>query len=300
MTFTVAICTWNRASLLFRTLERFTRVERPKVPWELIVVNNHSTDQTERVLDTFVSRLPLRRVFEGEPGLSHARNAAIRYATGDYVLWTDDDALVDKDWLCAYERAVNRWPDAAVFGGPVRPRFEGTPPVWLAATWRKVGDAFAFRDLSMEPIELDGKKDKVPYGINFVVRMREQRQFPYNPKLGRKHGAGVLGEETEVIQMILASAGSGWWIPDAQVEHWVPKERQTVKYLRSYYALVGRTCYLRQYPLPVPMLWGRPRWVWRQALHAELTYRLARLTGNPHRWQKHLVTASRLWGMCIK
>jgi glycosyltransferase involved in cell wall biosynthesis len=284
--------------LLFQTLERLTCIERPGAPWELIVINNHSTDQTERVLDIFVSRLPLRRVFEAEPGLSHARNAAIRHATGDYVIWTDDDALVDKDWLCAYERAVKRWPDAAVLGGPVRPRFEGTPPVWLADTLQEVGGAFASRELGTEPIELDGR-DKIPYGINFVVRMREQRQFPYDPNLGRKHGAGALGEETAVIRAIFASGGTGWWVPDALVEHWVPKERQSVKYLRSYYALVGRT-YYRQLPPRTPMLWGRPRWVWREVLQAELAYRLARLTGNPHRWQKHLVNASTLWGISSK
>jgi glycosyltransferase involved in cell wall biosynthesis len=301
VTFTVAICTWNRASLLFQTLGRLTRLERPDAPWELIVVNNHSTDQTECVLDAFMSRLPLRRVFEAEAGLSHARNAAIRHATGDYLVWTDDDALVDKDWLCAYERAIKRWPDAAVFGGPVRPRFEGTPPVWLAATWREVPAAFAIRELGTDPVELDGKK-KIPYGINFVVRMREQRQFSYDPNLGRKHGAGLLSEETEVIRAILTSGGTGWWVPDALVEHWIPKKRQSIRYLRSYYALAGRTDYRRHPPPPphTPMLWGRPRWLWRQAVQAELAYRLARLTGNPHHWQKKLVTASRLWGICSK
>jgi glucosyl-dolichyl phosphate glucuronosyltransferase len=293
-TLSVAICTWNRASLLFQTLERLTQIEQPDVPWELIVINNRSTDQTEPVLDGFMSRLPLRRVFEAEPGLSHARNAAIRHAVGDYIVWTDDDALVDKDWLRAYACAVKRWPEVAVFGGPVRPKFEGVPPAWLASTWQRTEGAFAVRDFGKEPIELDGEF-KIPYGINFVVRMREQRQFPYNPKLGRKHGAGALGEETEVIRAILAAGSTGMWVPDALVEHWISKQRQTITYLRSYYVLVGKTYYR---PPRITMLWGLR--VWRKALRAELAYRLARLTGNPHRWVTHLINASTLWGSSLK
>ena len=153
MRLTVAICTWNRASLLGRTLETLVRAKRPRAPWELIVVDNHCTDDTQRVLDRFAGPLPLRPVFEAEPGLSHARNAAIRHATGDYVVWTDDDVLVGEEWLCAYEAAVERWPEAAVFGGPVRARFEGTPPPWLSAIWPDVAAAFATRELGAEPFE---------------------------------------------------------------------------------------------------------------------------------------------------
>src|SRR5947209_7995559 len=135
MKFTVAICTWNRASLLARTLEQLTRVEHPAGAWEVLVVNNDSTDDTERVLDSFADGLPLRRAFEPRAGLSHARNTAVGVATGDYIVWTDDDVLVSAGWLDAYRRAVERWPEAAVFGGPVRPRFEGTPPPWMSASW---------------------------------------------------------------------------------------------------------------------------------------------------------------------
>src|SRR6266481_662849 len=122
VTFTVAICTWNRAASLLQTLRSLTSIDPPNSPWELLVVNNHCTDETEDVLDRLQQELPLRRVFEAKPGVSQARNAAIQHAHGNYIIWTDDDVIVDKDWLCAYERAVNRWPEAAVFGGPVRPK----------------------------------------------------------------------------------------------------------------------------------------------------------------------------------
>src|SRR5690242_2260831 len=137
MTLSVVICTWNRATLLERALTSIASAEPPTVAWEVIVVNNNCTDGTEHVIERFTSRLPIKRVFEPTPGLSNARNAAIAVAQGHYLIWTDDDVLVSADWVIAYERAFKRWPDAAFFGGPIRPCFEGTPPRWLSSSWKE-------------------------------------------------------------------------------------------------------------------------------------------------------------------
>jgi glycosyltransferase involved in cell wall biosynthesis len=294
MRFTVAICTWNRAALLPGLLERLTRVRQPPGGWEVLVVNNNSTDDTERVLEAFEGRLPLRRAFEPQQGLSHARNHAVGQARGDYVVWTDDDVLVDEGWLAAYARAVEQHPLAAFFGGPIRPRFEGTPPSWLSASWREVGDAFAARDLGSEPFELN-VKSKLPYGANYVVRAQEQRRFLYDPALGRRLKGGAVGEETAVIRAILAAGGIGWWVPDASVEHLIPKERQTVRYLRDYYALQGRT-FVKWDGDGGPMFRGRPLRLWGRIIWKELAYARARLSGDPQRWLKPLVAASLLRG----
>lgn len=287
MRLTVAICTWNRAGLLARTLDRLAAVEPPTAAWEALVVDNGSTDGTPAVLDRFASRLPLRRAVEPTLGLSNARNTAVAAAAGDYIVWTDDDVLVDPGWLRAYERAIDRWPDAAVLGGPIRAQFEGTPPTWLRDVLDEVADAFAVRDLGDASSPLDGKA-RFPYGANYVVRTREQRRFLYDSTLGRRGLGGVLGEETAVVRAILSAGALGRWVPDATVSHWVPTERQTVAYLRRYYVLLGRTS---AGPRRIP----RP-WIIRRYLRAECAYRVWRLTGDPHRWIKPMVEASFLWG----
>jgi glycosyltransferase involved in cell wall biosynthesis len=298
MRFTVAVCTWNRAALLRQFLGRLARVSHAPGDWEVLVVNNNCTDDTERVLEAFAGRLPLRRVFEPKQGHSHSRNTAVREARGEYVVWTDDDVLVEADWLAAYARAVEQHPEAAVFGGPIRPRFEGTPPAWLSAAWRDIGAVFAARDLGDEPFELDADGE-LPYGANFVARVREQLLFPYDPALGRQFEGGALGEETAVIRAILAAGGTGWWVPDAAVEHWIIKERQTVRYLRNYYALQGKT-FGKWERYGGPTLLGRPLWLWGRILWTELAYARARLSGDPHRWLKSLVAASFLRGSTRK
>ena len=95
------------------------------VKWELLVVNNRCTDDTDSVIARHQMRLPLRRLFEPEPGLSNARNCAVAAAQGDLMLWTDDDVLIDRDWLEAYVAAASKWPDAGYFGGRIEP---GTNP----------------------------------------------------------------------------------------------------------------------------------------------------------------------------
>ena len=116
MKITVAICTWNRAELLDRTLGEMIGLRVPEgVEWELLVIDNNSTDDTENVVAGFEGRLPVRHVFEPRAGKSHAANTVLREARGDLIVWTDDDVLVDAGWLEAYAHAARDWPDAALF-----------------------------------------------------------------------------------------------------------------------------------------------------------------------------------------
>src|SRR5215218_6626003 len=71
----------------------------PDLSWELIVVNNNSTDETDAVVLSFEHRLPIKLVQERTPGLSYARNRALHAATGEIILWTDDDVIVARDWI---------------------------------------------------------------------------------------------------------------------------------------------------------------------------------------------------------
>ena len=288
--FTVAICTWNRAGLLARTLHHLARARPPAAPWELIVVDNGSTDDTAAVLRRFASRLPLRVVAEPQLGLSRARNAAVVAARGDYVLWTDDDVRVDEHWLVAYEAAVARAPDAAVFGGPIRPEFEASPPAWLLDAWADLSDAFAVRDLGAERLAFDGRDDTMPYGANFSIRAPEQRSARYDPALGRKGLGGRLGEETTLIRSLLEAGATGWWVPEAVVHHWVPRDRMQVSYLRRYFALVGST-----YGPPAARFGERVSLLGALA-RAEWAYRRALLHRDPRRWLRPMIEASLLRG----
>src|SRR5204862_6920845 len=113
----VVICTWNRAGLLDQTLARMRELHVPAgLAWELLVVNNNCTDDTDAVVARHAPHLPLRVVHEPKQGHSNARNRGVAEARGELVLWTDDDVQVDPGWLAALADGAARHPGAAGFG----------------------------------------------------------------------------------------------------------------------------------------------------------------------------------------
>jgi glycosyltransferase involved in cell wall biosynthesis len=263
---TVAICTWNRCEMLRATLQSLTRCTTPPgLSWEVLVVNNNCTDKTDDVAASFSDRLPLRRVFEAAPGLSHARNAAVRAAGGDYVIWTDDDVLVSEAWLSAYLAAFDRRPDAAVFGGPIRPYFEAAPPDWLAHGVAQVAEAYGMRVTPAQEAEIRIESNQFPFGANFSIRTRELKEHPFDTSVGRAPGNSYLGgEEIGVIKAVLASGRSGWWLPDAILDHRIRVEQMTMDYVQKYYVGVGRWMGLSDAKQPCRRLLGYPAWMVRE------------------------------------
>ena len=286
MKLTVAICTWNRAKLLRRTLnslaaQRYTQ----DFDWELLVVNNNCTDETDIIISAFEARLPIRRLHQPVPGLSNARNTAIAAATGEYILWTDDDVVVCPDWLSAYAQAFTTWPDHAVFGGPIRPEFEGKPPKWLLSVWSDVEIAYAIRDIGPAVKELSIVVGHEPFGANFAVKSELQRAHPYDSRLGKspRHPSRV-GEETLVICSILDEGHLGRWVTNAVVHHWVPRSRQSTRHIRNYWKGHGMRCALSEDFSSQPLLLGIPRWMIRARLEYEIRYRMGRVIGVPSKW----------------
>jgi hypothetical protein len=294
MRLTVAICTWNRSDLLRETLEQMTALRVPEgLDWELLVVNNNCTDATDQVLAEFAGRLPLTRIFEPTPGQSNARNTAVRAATGTYVIWTDDDVLVDPDWLAAYVRAFQRWPDASVFGGPIDPWWEGTPPEWLVKAFPLVAGAFAALDLGKEPVPLSAKD--YPFGANMAFRRDAHLAQPYDPNLGLRPGSSMRGDEMAMIRALFASGHTGQWVPDAKVRHFIPKSRQTLGYVQDYFKGSGRLLGRFAKDRGERKLLGRPLWLWRQAVESELRYQARRLFVGSPIWMEDLKWARVSW-----
>jgi glycosyltransferase involved in cell wall biosynthesis len=250
-----------------------------------LVVDNNCTDHTSRVLEDYAERLPLVRAFEPKPGHSNARNRAVATASGDFIVWTDDDVLVDPGWLSGYLGAIEAHPSAVFFGGPVEPWFEDGIPAWLQRTFDQVSNAFAVRDLSAEAFRITGEGGRLPFGANYAIRRDAQERHAYDPDLGRGPDSMKGDEETTVLRALLAEGAEGWWVPEARVRHFIPAERQTVRYLRGYYEGQGEVA-AASGPIPVGRLtWrGRPAWLWKEAAVSELRNRALRLTRPPERW----------------
>jgi glycosyltransferase involved in cell wall biosynthesis len=295
----VIICTRNRAGPLGVLLASLERLKVPAgLTWELLIVDNGSTDTTAAVVEGFTARLPVRYTREDKAGLSNARNHGVAAARGRYICWTDDDVEIDDNWLAAYAAAFKAHPDAALFGGRIYPKLDAPTPPWFAKLLDRwpISDIVAARDFGDAEVPLGFDADRVPWGANFAVRTTEQRRFAYDPNLGVSPDQRRSGEETQMMFQLLGSGATGWWAPASKVFHLYPTRRQTMAYFYDHYFAIGETkAYLdhahrHHYMNRDGANGGRPATLWvrlRMAVNAVL-YRIFRLIGLRLRSLYHL------------
>ena len=151
----VVIPAFNSAHLLAQTLDAIATRARLPQAWELIVVDNNSTDQTRAVVEerTASFPVPLRYVFEGAQGRSHALNAGIRASTAPVLVFTDADVVVDESWLpAAVEPLFERTVDYT--GGPVRPIWGANGRIGWHSTEAICGAPLRFSTTVRSPLSL--------------------------------------------------------------------------------------------------------------------------------------------------
>lgn len=276
--------------MLRQTLEALTRVEVPAgYDWEVLVIQNNCSDDTPSMLEEFATRLPLRALSEPRPGVNYARNAAAHAARGEYVVFTDDDTLPVPQWLAAYAAAFARLPDVDVFGGPIEPHFTSTPPAWLVDVMPEVAAAYG-------RLEARGRGDVLgatfyPFGANMAFPRRVLREYSFDPTLGPKGKSRINGSETELIQRLFSVGRAGRWVEGARVQHCIQPRQMSTDFIRWYFTGQGAAMPSESIP-GTAMLFGRPRWLWREVISSELRFRVGRIRGRPAEWIRDLKRAS--------
>ncbi|HKO02717.1 MAG TPA: glycosyltransferase [Thermoanaerobaculia bacterium] len=236
---TVLICTWNRAALLRETLASLSAMNvTSTVRWEVVIVDNNSTDTTrdvvERAARTFP--VPVRYLFEGRQGKSFAMNAGLRAAAEPIIAFADDDVRVDRDWLASCSAAFRDHPDIDYVGGPVAPIWEAPCPTWFERTGRTLWGTLAILDYGAEPFVFE-ERQKVPLGANFAVRQTLfGKAGDFNPTLGRNGERVLLGQELpEFFARTRRVGARGMYIPGMRVGHHVPAWRLRPEYFRRWW-----------------------------------------------------------------
>jgi glycosyltransferase involved in cell wall biosynthesis len=238
---TVLIATYNRAALLDETLEslRGLRVA-PGRTWNVIVVDNNSSDQTRAVVERHARDFPvsLTYLFEGHQGRSSALNAGIAAADGAVIAMTDDDVRVDEAWLETACAALldNADPSIAYAGGPVTPIWEKDPPDWLDLTRGDLWGTIAIQDHGDRPFVYD-EAQRVPLGANMAAkRTLFDAIGGFRADLGRSSGRLVLGQEVpELLMRARAANMRGLYLPAMRVRHHIPARRLDRTYFRRWW-----------------------------------------------------------------
>ena len=214
------VCTHNRAELLRKALRSVVEQTLRPAQYEIVVVNNASTDETDRV------------VHEARPGLGYARNTGHRAARGEYVAYLDDDAQAAPDWL---EQALRCFgevgPTPVVVGGPILPEYEGAKPGWFKDGYETRSWGSATRLLR------DGESFS---GSNMVWNKRVLREIGgFDTEVGVRGDRLGMGEETLTFWRLWrkCAESSVYYSPTLIVHHWTPRSRMRLIYrLRRAFA----------------------------------------------------------------
>src|SRR5678809_589007 len=237
---TVAVCTWNRVQLLARTLQELTRIHvDASMSWEALGVDSGSTDGTSEFLAACrPGGFRLRWTTEQRPGLSAARNRALAESTSEFILFVDDDVLIDPNLLMVLRDAARRHPEAAAFGGPVEPWFVAEPDPILASAFPALRRGFCGVDVS--PVEMPLAAGQHVVGANMAFRKPHIEGLTFREDLGPRGVATVGGDEMDFQERIRARRGTIVWVPTMRVRHYVDPQRMTLDYLLRFSQDAGR------------------------------------------------------------
>lgn len=293
MKFSIVIATYKRAALLADTLDSLSRL-RPGAPWEVIVVDNNSPDDTRAVVEAAAPSypVPLGYAFEKEQGRSAALNCGFRVASGDIIVTTDDDVRVAPDWLNTIARGLETL-NCDYVGGRVLPVWESQPPNWVPRVNGRLWAVIALLDYGTEPIKF-GRR--VPLGVNMAMRREAiERAGGFDTRIGRKAGT-LLGQEVREWCMRAHAAGlTGYYLPGMVVQHLIPTDRLNKAYFRRWffwrgisramlYAQSGKDMEAPEQTTldfsRVKHVVGVPRYMFRSALVAMKDSLAARLRGD--------------------
>jgi glycosyltransferase involved in cell wall biosynthesis len=215
---TVLIATHNGSGTLPLVLDAHTRLRPPPGGWKLVVVDNGSDDGTAAIAARFVDRLPLHLLHEPRAGKNRALNRGLAAREGDLVVFSDDDALPDRDWLVQLRSAADRLPAYGVFGGPILPHWLAPPTDWIV-DWVRSAPVYGISGAAGD----DGPCDPTRvWGTNMTVRAEWfDRGYRFDERYGPNRSATyAMGGETEfTLRLAIAEQVRCWHCKDALVRH---------------------------------------------------------------------------------
>ena len=226
---TVAIPTYNRADFLRQTLAGIAAQNFPPEHFEVLVIDNNSTDDTRRVVAEFAGGQPAPRyILERRQGLDYARNRALLESRGEVILFGDDDILVQPDWIAqmAEPLLLDGMQRIGAVGGEVIPVFPDGLPEWV----REWHAPLAFRS-DTGPIAAPHS----PMGANVAFPSWLFQQLgPFHTALDRAAGNYFSGGDSEMIRRVRLAGLEVWFAPGAAVKHQMPASRTTFRYARRH------------------------------------------------------------------
>jgi glycosyltransferase involved in cell wall biosynthesis len=264
MRITVILCTYNRCLSLATALNSVAASQVPSsIPWEVLVIDNNSSDRTRDVVEDFSRRNPgrFRYLFEARQGKSFALNRGVREASGDVLAFMDDDVTVEPSWLTKLTAPLqsDRWAGA---GGRVIPLWNANRPKWLFDAGESLAPLVSFN-----AGEQGGKLHEPPFGTNMAFRKKTFEKYgDFRTDMGPRPDSAIRGEDTEFGRRVLNGGEQLYYEPAAVVYHPVTPDRLTKRYFLRWWFDKGRAQVLEFPEHDAHMLAGIPLYLFKRLL----------------------------------
>ncbi len=237
----LVIATFNGADRILPTLESVAAQTLDRPLWNVVVVNNNSSDNTAEVVEKFIAAHPdidMKMVDEPCQGLSVARNRGIDTSDGDYIAIIDDDETASPDLLKTYFDFLDTHPYAVAAGGRILPEYLAARPSWVSKwTERPIAGTLDLgRDIILFP------HDKYFGGGNMALRRTAIEYYGnFNTELGRRGTKLLGGEEKELYMRYYASGEDIYYLPKALIRHRISAEKLTEHYFSALCYRIGQS-----------------------------------------------------------
>jgi glucosyl-dolichyl phosphate glucuronosyltransferase len=238
MNVSVVMSTYNRSSVLGQALQGLLNQDTGGLSYEIVVVDNNSTDNTKQVVESYAQLDPkVRYVFEKKQGVAYGRNTGIEVAQGEYLAFCDDDVVVPPNWIRQMHAALLRYPDADFVGGKVLVRWEVPPPRWIDHRMAPL----ACQDFGDEPFKVSLEYQRCLISANLGVRRRAfERAGLFDPTTQRVGDGIGSTEDFDWELSVWQNGGHGMYVPDVVCSAEVPARRMVKSYHRRWHLGHGK------------------------------------------------------------
>ncbi|MBI1344185.1 MAG: glycosyltransferase [Terrimonas sp.] len=230
----VVICTYNRSAYIEDALESLTSQTLARDQYEILIIDNMSTDATAGICQSFIDRHPgfdIRYYLEPNRGLSYARNRGISESTSPIICYMDDDAEAVPHYLSSLVEFFSAHPEAVGAGGRVVPKYpRGEEPVWMS---RYLNGFIGKVDFGKEIKPFSGKM-KFPAGCNMIYKKSIlEKAGGFNTKLTFR------SDDKFIFYQVLQISRLIYYVPDAKVIHNIDEKRLGISNFRTLFLKTG-------------------------------------------------------------
>lgn len=225
--------TYNRAGYLNKSLETFAKQSLDKNSYEIILVDNNSSDDTKKVFDRFSKRFPGNNwvyYFEPKQGLHYARNRGLLLSKGEIVVFGDDDIEASSQWLESLLLSFDKDEKIGIVGGPITPLWDNKPPDWVYDYGTDdYNGVFAILNYGSKSFDLQSEE---VFGCNFAIRRKLAIEINGSgPDTFPNHMIHYSGNgESAMIERAKDRGYKVFYEHIASVKHYCPVERCTMDY----------------------------------------------------------------------